>query len=84
MSPETISDGNGGDFKEYAMLALRLKEGLKEKETFRRFGFGIPKAVYKAAERFEKMELLGITEEGINLTPKGFLLSNTVISELIL
>lgn len=84
MSPETISDGNGGDFKEYAMLALRLKEGLKEKETFRRFGFGIPKAVYKAAERFEKMELLNITEEGINLTPKGFLLSNTVISELIL
>ena len=84
MSPETVSDGDGGDFEEYAMLALRLKEGLKKNETLRRFGFGIPKEVYKTAERFQKLELLNITEEGINLTAKGFLLSNTVISELIL
>lgn len=84
VSPETVPDGDGGDFEEYAMLALRLRKGLKENETLRRFGFGIPKEVYKAAERFQKLDLLNITEEGINLTPKGFLLSNTVISELIL
>ena len=84
MSPETVSDGDGGDFEEYAMLALRLKDGLKEKETLKRFGFGIPKRIYKTAERFQKLELLNITEEGISLTPNGFLLSNTVISELIL
>ena len=84
MSPETVSDGDGGDFEEYAMLALRLKAGLKEKETLKRFGFGIPKRIYKTAERFQKLELLNITEEGISLTPNGFLLSNTVISELIL
>ena len=84
MSPETVSDGDGGDFEEYAMLALRLKEGLKESETLSRFGFGIPKEVYEAAEKFKKFQLVEINEEGINLTPKGFLLSNTVISELIL
>lgn len=84
MSPETVSDGDGGDFEEYAMLALRLKAGLKEKETLKRFGFGIPKRIYKTAERFQKLELLNITEEGISFTPNGFLLSNTVISELIL
>lgn len=84
MSPETVSDGDGGDFEEYAMLALRLKAGLKEKETLKRFGFGIPKRIYKTAERFQKLELLNITEESISFTPNGFLLSNTVISELIL
>lgn len=84
ISPETVQDGNGGDFEEYAMLALRLKAGLKESETLSRFGFGIPKEVYEAAEKFKKFQLVEINEEGINLTPKGFLLSNTVISELIL
>ncbi len=83
-APEIVSDGEGGDFEEYAMLALRLKEGLKESETLRRFGFGIPEKVYEVAEKFEKTGLLNITDEGINLSPDGFLLSNAIIGEMIL
>ena len=84
LAPEIIQDGEGGDFEEYAMLALRLKEGLLEDRTRKRFGFGIPGKTYNAAENFRKMGLVEITGNGINLTPDGFLLSNTVIGEMIL
>lgn len=84
LSPETVQDGTGGDFEEYAMLALRLKEGLREETTKKRFGFGIPPKAYEAAEKFQKLGFAEITENGINLTPKGFLLSNTIIGDMIL
>lgn len=83
-SPETVDDGKGGDFEEYAMLALRLSEGLREDLTGERFGVNIPKEVYEKAAVFERHGLLKITEKGISLTSKGFLLSNSIISELIL
>lgn len=84
LSPETVYDGAGGDFEEYAMLALRLSEGLCEDLTRERFGFDIPKEIYRKAEFFKKHGCINISEKGISLTPKGFLLSNGIISELIL
>lgn len=81
ISPE--ADGEGGDFTEYAMLRLRLTEGLKEKETENRFGFSIPEKMRSKAEEYEKLGLTFCDGEGIRLTGKGFLVSNTVISELI-
>lgn len=77
-----LSDGRGGDFSEYAMLRLRLREGLKNSDTINRFGHTIPSAVYQNAERIPK-NLLICDGEKIALTPEGFLLSNTIISELL-
>lgn len=80
---EPIFDCNGGDFAELAMLALRLTEGLTEKRVQQRFGFSIPSEMRERAEKFQKNGFLISDNDGIRLTKQGFLLSNTIISELI-
>ncbi len=82
-NPEPIYDGEGGDEEEYIMLCLRLKEGLTKKGFLERFRKEIPKEIFGKAMPLEKAELLKITEEGIHLTKKGFLLSNSIITTLI-
>ena len=80
---KTISDGEGGSAAEFAMLALRLTEGLTEERFQKRFGERIPEIYRKNAERFEKYGFLASDERGIRLMPKGFLLSNYIISEIL-
>ncbi len=79
-----VDDGEGGGFEEYAMLALRLKEGLSRKKTLERFGFGIPDKVIEKAEEFAKHGLVTDNGDSISLTQNGYLISNTIIAELIL
>ena len=81
---ETVSEGTGGDFEEYAMLRLRLSEGLTEKGTAERFGMDIPEKMRTAAEKLQNEKLLTSDNDGIRLTEKGFLLSNSVICELLM
>lgn len=82
-NPKPVSDGEGGDEDEYIMLALRLKEGLTEKGFYERFGKSIPTEISERAKAFEKAGLLTVTEKSISLTKKGFLLSNSIIAELL-
>lgn len=77
-----ITEDHPGGFEEYAMLRLRLNEGLSLAacETF-----GInTELLIKKAVRFEKVGLLQLQDGRIRLTPRGFLVSNELISELIL
>lgn len=78
-----VDDGEGGSFEEYAMLRLRLTEGLTNDGVFDRFGFKIPPEMAKKALIFAKNGLIRLTDNSISLTPKGFLLSNTIIAELL-
>lgn len=77
------SAGTGGDFEEYAMLRLRLREGLTEALVQQRFHHAIPVKMWERARPFEEEGLLVADGKGIRLTPKGFLLSNRLIAELI-
>ena len=79
----SVPDGDGGDFEEYVLLRLRLSDGLREDSVFERFGYHIPDGIKKAAERLEGFGLLIYDDRGIRLTRKGFLLSNSVIAELL-
>ncbi|MBQ4338838.1 MAG: radical SAM family heme chaperone HemW [Clostridia bacterium] len=79
-----VADGEGGDFEEYAMLALRLSEGLSLSKTNERFGFPVPDSIIKKAQALEKQGLVQINKDSISLTRNGFLLSNAVISRLLL
>ena len=78
-----IDDGFGGDFTEYAMLNLRLVEGLKEEKVFERFGHNIPKEIYDNSKIFIDNGYMTKTENGLALTRKGFLLSNSILSEIL-
>lgn len=78
-----VRDGAGGSFEEYAMLRLRLTEGLREDAARKRFGYGIPAGMRAAARRLEAYGVVSQDEEGLRLTRKGFLLSNPVIAQLL-
>lgn len=80
---EPIFDCDGGDFAEFAMLAFRLTEGLCENRVKERFGHTIPPEMREKAVKFQKNGFLLSDDNGIRLTNQGFLLSNTIISELI-
>jgi putative oxygen-independent coproporphyrinogen III oxidase len=83
-NPVPIPDGVGGSFEEYCMLRLRLFDGLSENECKAKFGKPIPKIFYEKASKYTNSNFVSISQHGINLTPKGFLVSNALISEIIL
>lgn len=78
-----VPDGRGGDYSEFAMLALRLNEGLTEQRSERRFGRPIPQELRRKASPFAEGGYLFCDERGIRLTPRGFLVSNAILAELL-
>lgn len=78
-----IQDGFGGDFTEYAMLNLRLVEGLSENAVFSRFGHSIPEKIYNKSKIFVDNGYMIANKNGLALTRKGFLISNTILSEIL-
>ncbi len=81
--PTIIYDGEGGSEEEFIMLSLRLSEGFSKEKFKKRFGKDPNEEIFKRAEVFEKNGLINITEDRISLTPEGFLLSNTIIGNLL-
>jgi len=79
----SIQDGTGGDFEEYVMMRLRLTQGLQNEEVQQRFGYAIPENMQNRANQLEKHGLTVCDDTGIRLTKNGFLLSNSVISDLL-
>ncbi len=78
-----IDDGFGGDFTEYAMLNLRLVEGLNENKVLERFGHNIPKEVYEKSKIFIDNGYILKNENGLALTRKGFLMSNSILADIL-
>lgn len=78
-----VDDGLGGDEEEYIMLALRLSEGLVFKKFKDRFDKPVPESMIKKAHELQKHGLVNVDNSSISLTVKGFLISNSIITELI-
>ena len=78
-STETIlTDENPGSDDEKIMLGLRLTEGININD------FPSRKALFlEKAKVFNKFNLIEIKNNFIKLTPKGFLVSNSIINEFI-
>lgn len=76
------SDGAGGDLLEYAMLRLRLREGLDLQEAQIRYGFDAGVCMDRA---WPLVKAGFVRRKGsvISLTPRGFLLSNTITATLL-
>ncbi len=71
-----------GGAEEYALLRLRLTEGLSERAFAARFGAGIPTEWRRRAAGLPP-SLVTCDADGIRLTREGFLLSNALISQII-
>ena len=83
-APEIIFDSDGGDEEEYLMLKLRLIDGVNYQEYSKKFSKPFPEKIIQKARKFAESGLVCISDTGFRLTESGFLVSNTVISELIL
>ncbi len=70
--------------EEFAMLKLRLKKGLIFTEFEKYFNCDFPKKWLENSQKFTQHGLLKISKDSINLTTKGFIVSNAIISEIIL
>ena len=73
----------GGGWEEYAMLRLRLREGLDTAELARLFPGAPAKDILRRAALYAGHGLLEINGEKISFTPRGFLLSNALTAELL-
>lgn len=69
--------------EEYAMLRLRLTEGLTEQGFVNRFGHPIP-ARFRQRAAALPTNLVVTDENGIRLTRDGFLVSDAILSHLLL
>lgn len=78
-----VFDCYGNDAEEYIMLQLRLKKGLNLHELTEKYGKNPTDKIKKKAPLLMKNGLLNYNGENISLTRKGFLLSNSIIAELI-
>jgi oxygen-independent coproporphyrinogen-3 oxidase len=76
------ADGPGGDAEEAAMLALRLTEGLDLAAYGRRFPQADTGQLLRRAGQIPP-ELLTLQNGVLRLTPRGFLLSNTILARLL-
>lgn len=78
-----VFDCIGGTQEEYIMLRLRLNEGLKSKDFEKRFSKSIDEYINKAKKYIDN-GLIIKDKEGIKLTREGFLISNTIIADILL
>lgn len=69
-----VADGTGGSFEERLMLALRLTEGYRGE---------IPPELREKASQPLLKPFVEVGDDFVRLTKEGFLVSNTVIAELL-
>lgn len=77
-------DDVGGSEQEYLMLKLRLSDGVNYTAFTEKFNKSFPANIRQSAEKLAAMGLIDLTDDGFRLTENGFLVSNSVISALIL
>ena len=73
----------GGGWEEFAMLRLRLSDGLDVFELAEKFPEVNAEEILENAKPFEKPGLLKISGSRITFTAKGFLISNALTAEII-
>ena len=84
LNPEVVSEGKFEPEKEYAMLRSRLTEGLKNDLYEKNFGKSIPKEYFLKAKKYADLGFTNCDGININLTEYGFLLSNLIISDILI
>lgn len=79
----TISDGQGGSYEEAVMLGLRLSDGIDILEFEKKYSITFSSDFHRDVEKFISAGLMQRKENRIFITKKGFLVSNSIISDLI-
>lgn len=80
---KTYFDCYGGDEEEFIMLSLRLKSGLNFKEYKARYNEDFPENKIIIIRKYADLGYMVLDDNSAYFTPKGYLVSNAIISELI-
>lgn len=83
VQPEIITEENPDKAEEYIMLELRLKWGISLKKIKELKGIDFTQKLEKKAFMLARNGLCEICGDKVSLTPKGFLVSNEIISQFI-
>lgn len=78
-----LQDGHGGDLQEYIMLRLRLSEGIIFDDVKCKFGDFDAKKLEPLFLKLVKADYAELDDKSFRLTAKGFLISNTIIAEIL-
>ncbi len=78
-----LFESSGKTPEEYIMLTLRTDEGFIFKKYQELFNLSASPEFLEKARKFEKLGLLKINDDSIVLNEKGYLVSNSIISELL-
>lgn len=78
-----IPDEEGGSFSEFAMLKLRLTEGISRNEVSKKYDVILFENLLAEAQKFINMKLMNYDGETLTFTRQGFLLSNTILSDIL-
>lgn len=76
-------DGDGGGEDEYIMLSLRLKTGLVFEEFEKNYRHPLSPTVISKIKRYAELGYMELDSRRACFTPKGFLVSNTILSDLL-
>lgn len=82
-SPKVLSEGDFEPEKELVMLLLRTAEGLTNQKFKDKLGKDIPLCYFEKAKKLEQYGFLECKRDCIRLTEKGFLVSNSIILEIL-
>ncbi len=78
-----VYDCEGGGKEEYIMLRLRLKEGLSISTLREKYGEDAALSILKKQQMLCSKDLATFDGDRFALTEKGFLLSNSIIADII-
>lgn len=70
--------------EEYIMLRLRLSDGINIQDFENKFGKNMLNKYINKLKKYQNFGLINFDENKISLNTNGFLLSNTIISDVIL
>ena len=80
---EVGSDEDTDPAYEYAMLGLRMKEGISLSEFKARFGLDFTEGKEAVIDRFAREGLLTLSDGRLALTERGFYISNSILIEIL-
>lgn len=80
--PQVIQDGQA-DSDDYIMLSLRLKSGLNLKEIENKWGIKANDFQLKKLEMLKRNGYITFENDTVSLTPKGFLVENSIACEIM-
>lgn len=82
--PDNIEiSGSGGDEAEYCMLRLRLSDGIRFSLYEAKFGKKPDPEIMRKSEKYIRAGLMVLEEDRLRLTPEGFLLSNSILADIL-